>query len=66
MSLLYIPKEEQTTSVEIKQEGGKVILDFYSDCGKFGMEEMLDGYKLSPDRLLEILQARDDYTEEEL
>lgn len=41
MSLIYKPKEEQSISVEIKQEEGKVILDFYSDCGKFGTDEML-------------------------
>lgn len=66
MSLIYKPKEEQSISVEIKQEEGKVILDFYSDCGKFGTDEMLDGYKLTPERLLDILQERDDYKDEEL
>lgn len=57
MSLLYKPKEEQTTSCEIKQEDGKIVLDFYCDCGKFGTDEMLDGYKLTPERLLQILQG---------
>ena len=66
MSLLYKPKEEQTTTCEIKQEDGKIVLDFYSDCGKFGTDEMLDGYKLTPERLLQILQDRDDYSENEL
>jgi len=65
-SNLYKPKEEQTTTCEIKQEDGKIVLDFYSDCGKFGTDEMLDGYKLTPERLLQILQDRDDYTDDEL
>ena len=66
MSLLYKPKEEQTLNCKIKQEDGKIVLDFYSDCGKFGTYEMLDGYKLTPERLLQILQDRDDYYEDEL
>jgi len=66
MSFLYKAKEEQTITCEIRQEDGNIILDFYSDCGKFGTDEMLDGYKLTPERLLQILQDRDDYSEEEL
>ena len=66
MSLLYKPKEEQTTKVEVREEHGKIVIDFYSDCGKFGTDEMLDGYKLTPERLLQILQDRDDYSEDEL
>lgn len=66
MSLLYKPKEAQTTTCVLKQEDGKIILDFYSDCGKFGTDEMIDGYKLTPERLLHILQDRDDYSEDEL
>lgn len=42
MSLLYKSKEEQTTTCEIKQEDGRIVLDFYSDCGKFGTDEMLE------------------------
>jgi len=66
MSLLYKPKEEQTKTCKIKHEDGKIVLEFYSDCGKFGTDEMLDSYKLTPDRLLQILQDRDDYFEDEL
>ena len=67
MSLLYKPKEEQTVSVEFEfVEGGKIQIDFTSDCGKFGTDEMLDGYVLTPERLLQILQDRDDYTDDEL
>ena len=65
MSLLYKPKEEQTTSVEIEQKDGKIILDFYSDCGKFGTDEALAGYSLTAERLLQILSEREDITDEE-
>ena len=45
---------------------GKIVIDFWADCGKFGTDEMLDGYVLTPERLLQILQDRDDYTDDEL
>jgi hypothetical protein len=67
MSLLYKPKEEQTLSVGFKfSEDGKIQIYFTSDCGKFGTNEMLDNYVLTPERLLQILQDRDDYTDDEL
>jgi hypothetical protein len=68
MSFLYKPKEEQTTSVEIKVlEDKRIVLDFYSDCGKFGTEESLAGYVLTPERLFEILRdKRNSYSDNEL
>lgn len=49
MSLLYKPKEEQTIELEFEVlDDKRVVLDFYSDCGKFGMEEALAGFKLTP------------------
>jgi hypothetical protein len=67
MSLLYKPKEEQTVSVEFEfVEDGKIQIDFTSDCGKFGTDEMLDGYVLTADRLLQILQDREDIREDEM
>lgn len=66
MSLLYKPKEEQTIECDIKQENNKIIIDFSSDCGKFGTDEMLAGYILTPDRLLRILNEREDITDDEL
>jgi hypothetical protein len=68
MSLLYKPKEEQTieVSVEILQDK-RVVLDFYSDCGKFGTHEALTGYVLTPERLLKILKdARNTYSDSEI
>jgi hypothetical protein len=65
MSLLYKSKEEQTTEVSIAITGKEIFFDFYSDCGKFGTDEPLAGYKLTPKRLLEILQEREDITDEE-
>tara|TARA_R110000772_G_scaffold185491_1_gene296643 strand:+ start:105 stop:308 length:204 start_codon:yes stop_codon:yes gene_type:complete len=66
MSLLYKPESEQTMKVKITDINGKLCINFSSDCGRFGTHEMLDGYVLTPERLLEILQDRDDYTDEEL
>ena len=66
MSLLYKPKEEQTLKVEIIQLNGKIAIDFWSDCGKHGTDEMLQGYILTPERLMQILSERDDYTDDEL
>ena len=44
MSLLYKPKEEQTVSVSIVQGKEKISIEFSSDCGKFGTDEMLAGW----------------------
>ena len=67
MSLLYKKKEDQSTSVEFAQvENGKITLEFSADCGKFGTDEPLDGYILTPERLLQILQERVDITDEEM
>jgi hypothetical protein len=67
MSLLYKPKEEQTTTFEVKTFRNDTIIhiDFYSDCGKFGIEESLAGFILTADRLLQILREREDITDEE-
>jgi hypothetical protein len=66
MSLLYKDRKDQTLSVEIKMIDGKIQIEFSKDCGKFGTDEMIDGYLLSPERLLEILQDRNDFTDDEL
>lgn len=66
MSLLYKPKEEQTVSVEIEQRKDRIYIEFYSDCGKFGTDEMLQGYALTPQRLMQILSDREDITDDEL
>jgi len=65
MSLLYKDSKDVTIEVCIALIEGKIVLDFSSDCGKFGTDEMLDGYTLTPERLLEILQEREDITDEE-
>ena len=68
MSLLYKSKEEQTIEVSIEiLKDKRIVLDFYSDCGKFGTFESLCGYTLTPQRLLEILQKeRNSFTDKEL
>ena len=65
MSLLYKDIKDVITSVDIKEEDGKITFDFSADCGKFGTDEMLDGYTLTPERLLEILQSSEIITDEE-
>lgn len=67
MSLLYKPKEEQTITLEVKafSNDSIVVIDFYSDCGKFGTDELLAGYTLTAKRLLQILNERLDITDEE-
>ena len=66
MSLLYKAKEEQTIEVEIMEINGKLFIDFSSDCGKFGTDEMLAGWILTPERLLQILSEREDIKDDEL
>jgi len=65
MSLLYKDKDDIQVEVCIALKEGKVVLDFSSDCGKFGTNEMLDGYTLTPERLLYILQHSEHVTDEE-
>lgn len=66
MSLLYKDKKDMTTFVDIENCNGVVDLLFSKDSGKFGTNETLDQYKLTPERLLQILQDRDDYSDDEL
>ena len=67
MGLLYKPKEEQTLTCDIERDKqGKIIIDFSSDCGKFGTDEMLCGWVLTPARLMQILSEREDITDDEL
>lgn len=65
-SLIYKDKADVTISADITQVDGKIELDFSSDCGKFGAQESLAGYKLTPQRLLNILNSVQDYTDDEL
>ena len=65
MSLLYKDPKEVKTTCEIKQEDGKIVIDFWADCGKFGTDEGLDGYTLTAERLLMILQHSEIITDEE-
>ena len=66
MSLLYKDKDKQTLTVQVEELENKTIdLTFWQDCGKFGASEIMDWYKLTPERLLFILQSFEGYTEEE-
>lgn len=66
MSLLYRDKKDVTYKVRIKEIGNKIEFEFEADCGRFGTTEKLDRYFLTPRRLLQILQDRDDYSEDEM
>jgi len=66
MSLLYKDPKDVIHSVAIAQKEGRIYLLFGADCGKHGADEFIDSYILTPKRLLEILQDRNDYKEEEI
>lgn len=67
MSLLYKDSKHIRYSCEIRQiQDDKIELDFWSDCGKFGTDEMLDRYVLSTEKLLQILQEREDIEDDEI
>ena len=40
-----------------------IYLEFYSDTGRFGTEELLDDYELTTEQLLDILQEWRDKNE---
>lgn len=63
--MLYKKPNDVKISVDISQIDGKIILDFSSDCGKFGTDESIAGYILTPERLLQILQEREDLSDDE-
>jgi hypothetical protein len=65
MIQLYKDPKDVKITCDIKQEDDKIILDFSADCGKFGTNEMLDGYSLTAARLLIILQDRADIRDNE-
>jgi len=56
MSTLYKIKEDVKVSVKITEKDGSINLLFNADCGKHGMDEILDEYDLTPKQLLEVLQ----------
>jgi len=67
MGVLYKDEKDVAVSVDIEfVEDNKVQIDFSADCGKFGTDEMLAGFCLTPKRLLQILSEREDITDEEL
>ena len=66
MSLLYKDPKYVIISVEVITKEDEVEFIFLADCGKHGTHEIIDGYKLTPERLMAILQDRSDYSEDEL
>ena len=57
MGILYKDEKDVTISVEIKQNNGLIEFDFTADCGKFGTDENLAGYKFTVERLLKIFAS---------
>lgn len=59
---LYKKAEDVILSVKInerKKESETIQLDFYADCGKFGTNEILDSFDLTPKELIDILQEHE-------
>ena len=64
MSLLY--NSNPTIKLIVTRINGKIQLEFESNIGKHNLDEPIDFYNLTPERLIDILQERDDYTDQEL
>lgn len=59
MSLLYKDSKDVAVKVIATFKEGNLILEFEADCGKFGTDEALDSYTLTPAKLLDILQENE-------
>lgn len=59
MSLLYKKPEEVKYQAIFTTINNNINIQFYSDCGKFGTDEMLDEYDVTPQQLLELFQNSD-------
>ena len=59
MGILYKDEKDVKVSVEIKQNDRTIEFDFTADCGKFGTDENLAGYKFTVERLLKIFASID-------
>ena len=54
--MLYKDEEDMVYKVDVSEIDGKVRLIFSCDGGKFGTDEILDMYELTPRELLKALQ----------
>jgi hypothetical protein len=66
MSLLYVDEKDRELNIEVFWANDLVWIQFESNYGKHGTFEPIANYKLTPQRLLQILNDRDDYTDNEL
>ena len=57
--MLYKDKEDIVYKVEVSEIDGKVRMIFSCAGGKFGTDEILDMYELTPRELLKALQRND-------
>ena len=54
--MLYKDEEDMVYKVDVSEIDGKVRMIFSCDGGKFGTDEILDMYELTPRELLKALQ----------
>ena len=54
--MLYKDEEDMVYKVDVSEIDGKVRMIFSCNGGKFGTDEILDMYHLSPKELLRVLQ----------
>ena len=59
MGLLYKDSKDVTVKVITTFKDGNLMVEFEADCGKFGTDESLDSYTLTPAKLLHILQENE-------
>ena len=57
--MFYKDEKDVKVSVEIKQKDDVIEFYFTADCGKFGTDENLVGYKFTVERLLKIFASID-------
>ena len=57
--MFYKDEKDVKVSVEIKQKDDVIEFDFTADCGKFGTDENIAGYKFTVERLLKIFESID-------
>ncbi len=65
-SILYKDRKDLNYELQIIRDKGYIEFHFENDGGKFGTYEPIFSCKITPERLLEILSERNDFTEEEL
>lgn len=58
MNLLYPDEKDVKYSVHLQERNEKVLITFSCDGGKFGTDEFLDEYELTPTELWTLLRNK--------